>query len=236
MRTLLVLSSFLMAKADSHRASGGSAAADKPAESQANYTESVGNPEDGQQSQGFISEGIELLNKIVAKNIVKRSQLNYRKEPRKDAAGNVIKDAEGNALEVIVDPEPRLLYRIFGTASEIRHGDSSFGPWTSFKGNFEAHRFSDGKRFRAPECFLNGAAEGLLEDALVALHKTDPAGTLSFCFDIGVKPSNKWESEGKGNSYEYTVTSIIESTQHDPLKELRERAMKNMPKRLAAPT
>lgn len=162
---------------------------------------------------------VELLSKIVAKNLVKRSALNYKK------------DDEGN----VINGEPRLLYRIFGTARTIRRGESTYGAWTAFEGSFEAVRFSDHQRFQAPECFLQGAAEGLLEDALITLQKEDPTGTLQFAFDIGVKPSPKWEAEDKGNSYEYTVKTVFESAQHDPLKELREKAMKSLP-RLAGPS
>lgn len=162
---------------------------------------------------------VEILNKIVAKNIVKRSQLNYRK------------DGDGK----VENEEPRLLYRIFGIAREVRHGDSNYGQWTAFIGSFEAVRFSDHQRFQAPQCFLQGASEGLLLDALKSAQKDDPTAVLGFSFDIGVKPSDKWITEDKGNSYEYTVKTVLKTQQHDPLKELRELVMPSLPV-LSAPT
>jgi hypothetical protein len=162
---------------------------------------------------------VEILNKIVAKDIVKRSALNYRKD--------------GNGK--VEDPEPRSLYRIFGVAREVKHGDSQYGQWTAFLGSFEAVRFSDRQRFQAPQAFLQGASEGLLQDALAAAQKQDPTATVAFAFDIGVKPSGKWEAEDKGNSYEYTVRTVLKTQQHDPLSELRSIATESLPA-LSAPT
>lgn len=156
---------------------------------------------------------IEILNKIVAKDIVKRSAMNYRK------------DGDGK----VEDPAPRSLYRVFGTARDVKHGDSQYGEWTAFIGSFEAIRFSDRQRFQAPNCFLQGASEGLLLDALLSARKADPSATVMFAFDIGVKPSDKWATEDKGNSYEYTVRTVLKTQQHDPLKEIRELATMTLP-------
>jgi hypothetical protein len=139
---------------------------------------------------------VEILSKIVAKEIVKRSQLNYRKETDTDS--------KGNETVRVVDPEPRSLYRIFGVAR-------------------------DRQRFQAPQCFLQGASEGLLLDALLSARKQDPSATVMFAFDIGVKPSQKWVAEDKGNSYEYTVRTVLSTQQHDPLKEIRDLASTTLP-------
>lgn len=162
---------------------------------------------------------IEILNKIVAKDIVKRSAMNYRK------------DGDGK----VEDSAPRSLYRVFGTARDVKHGDSQYGEWTAFIGSFEAIRFSDRQRFQAPNCFLQGASEGLLLDALLSARREDPSATVMFAFDIGVKPSDKWATEDKGNSYEYTVRTVLKTQQHDPLKEIRELATQTLPA-LPAPT
>jgi hypothetical protein len=164
---------------------------------------------------------VEILGKIVAKEIVKRSMLNYRKETDTDS--------KGNETVRVVDPEPRSLYRIFGVARDVKHGDSQYGEWTAFLGSFEAIRFSDRQRFQAPQCFLQGASEGLLLDALLSARKSDSSATVMFAFDIGVKPSQKWVAEDKGNSYEYTVRTVLSTQQHDPLKEIRDLASTTLP-------
>jgi hypothetical protein len=156
---------------------------------------------------------VEILSKIVAKDIVKRSQMNYRK----DDDGKVENSA------------PRSLYRVFGVTRGSKTGDSQYGTWLAFIGSFEAIRFSDRQRFQAPLCFLQGASEGLLLDALIATQKNDPTNTVMFAFDIGVKPSDKWVTEDKGNSYEYTVRTVLKTQQHDPLKEIRELSTHTLP-------
>jgi hypothetical protein len=176
-----------------------------------------------------VEDNVEILNKIVAKDIVPKSALTYRKQVRKDANGHALKNADGTELMEVVNPEPRLLYRIFGTVRDVQHGDSTYGQWTAFVGGFEAIRLSDRARFQAPKAFLQGASEGLLLDAFKALVAKDPAASLSFAFDIGVKASDRWISEDKGNSYEYTVKTVFNTNKHDPLKELREAAMRSLP-------
>lgn len=155
----------------------------------------------------------EILGKLNAKDIVKRTALTYRK------------DADGK----VIDPAPRSLYRVFGIVSGVEHGESTYGQWTAFTGTIEAIRFSDHQRFIAPKAFLQGASEGLLLDALKAAQKDDSTASLTFAFDIGVKPSEKWVTEDKGNSYEYTVKAVFKTQQHDPLKELREMTLQTLP-------
>jgi hypothetical protein len=169
---------------------------------------------------------IEILNKIVAKDIVKRSAMNYHKESE---------EVNGKEVIAVKDDAPRSLYRVFGVARDVKHGDSQYGEWTAFLGSFEAIRFSDRQRFQAPQCFLQGASEGLLLDALLAARKEDPSATVMFAFDIGVKPSQKWVTEDKGNSYEYTVRTVLKTQQHDPLREIRDLASNTLPA-LSAPS
>ncbi len=156
---------------------------------------------------------VELLNKLVAKNIVTRKAMTYHK----------------NADGEVTDDAPRALYRIWGVAQAVKHGDSAYGQWTSFEGNFKAVRFADGQIFQSATAFLQGPSEDLLLDALIKAQKADPAASVRFAFDIGVRPSAKWLSEDKGNSYEYTIRTVLESQEHDPLAELTAEAMKSLP-------
>ena len=123
----------------------------KTAEASEKGTESAPAAEVVKESMVVGDKPVEILNKIVAKDVVKRAALNYRK------------DGDGK----VESPEPRSLYRIFGVARDVKHGDSQYGQWTAFLGSFEAVRFSDQQRFQAPQAFLQGASEGLLLDALL---------------------------------------------------------------------
>jgi hypothetical protein len=152
---------------------------------------------------------VELLNKIVAKDIVGKKELKMTKE------------GPGS--------EPRRLYTVYGTANGFEQGNSSYGEWTAFTGFFEAIRYKDGQKFRAPKCFLQGAAEGLLLAAIVEAKKNDADSSLQFAFVIGVKQSSRWLETDQGSSYEYTVESMIETKQDDPLAALRGTVMAQLP-------
>lgn len=180
-----------------------------------------------------MSSTVELLKKLVAKDIVKRSQLVYQK------------DDNG----AVIHPEPRALYRVFGQLRDTKSGMSNYGEWTAFVGSFEAIRHMDHQRFQSATLHLQNPAEGLLLDhfhklrkeALEEAKKTNPDAkasdypvTVIFAFDIGCRPSPKWVAENVGNSYEYTVRTVFESDTTDPLTALRSQATKSLP-RLQAP-
>jgi hypothetical protein len=240
MRHLLSLSALILAKHSSPEHPKNGSETTRPQDKEPSETEAFGSAIEGKPSADKPvdpspdpirvkpeDKPVEILNKIVAKDIVKRSMMVYQKE--------VKVDAEGHETVKVINPAPRALYRVFGTARDVKHGDSQFGEWTAFIGSFEAIRFSDRQRFQAPNCFLQGASEGLLLDALLAARKQDSSATVMFAFDIGVKPSDKWVAEDKGNSYEYTVRTVLKTEQHDPLKEIRALAMDTLPS-LPAPT
>jgi hypothetical protein len=148
---------------------------------------------------------VELPKKIVAKDIVGRKAMAYRK------------DGDGQ----LTDDAPRALYRVFGIVSGTRAGESAYGAFLEFTGSFEAIRFTDRQRFQSTRLFLQQPAEGLLLDAYTRAARADATATVKFAFDVGVRPSPKWIETDLGNSYEYTIKTVIESNQHDPLHELR---------------
>lgn len=181
------------------------------------------NPETGEttapESTAPVMEQVHLPKKIVAKDIVPRKDLVYRK------------DTEGK----VVNEEPRQLYRVFGTAMGTVTGDSQYGPWVGFTGSFEAIRFSDRARFKSTRLHLADPAEGLLLQALADVQKEDKGGTVQFAFDVGVKVSQKWIDTDQGNTYEYTIQSVLSVAKNDPLAAIRSQMLTNLPQ-LAAPT
>lgn len=224
------------ANASSAASAAASAKDNKPADAKdnklADEPKMEGPPPDP-ESQVILGTTVELLKKLVAKDIVKRNQMVYQK------------DDNG----VVIDPSPRPLYRVFGQVRDTKTGISNFGEWTAFIGSFEAVRHSDHSRFQSATLHLQNPAEGLLLDhfhklrkeALEQAKKTNPNATATdfpvtiiFAFDIGCQPSRKWVAEDVGNSYEYTVRTVFESDTTDPLTALRAQALKTLP-RLAAP-
>lgn len=185
-------------------------------------------------------ENVQLVNKIVAKEIVPRSEMIYKKKfiaERKN--GELVLDDDGNPVgRTELNDGPRKLYKVYGTVNGMRKGETTFGQWISFTGHVAAIRHSDGMKFVAGEVFLQGAAEPLLFQALLQLKRRDPTGSLQFAFEIGIKPSQKWIDSDLGNSYEYTVTSILNVRQNNPLAEL-ERILEPvlaLPKPVTPPT
>lgn len=184
-------------------------------------------------------ETVTLLNKIVAKDIVPRKELKGGKTwiPGRDKKTNeLLNDGSG-----VWEPDPpKPLYTVFGTANGTRTGESGFGSWVAFAGNFEAARTSDGKRFKAPEVILQSAAEKLLLIALQDIKTRDRNASVSFAFEVGIKTSDKWMASGEGASYEYTVESHINATRTDPLAHLRQKLLGVLPplkpKQISGPT
>lgn len=169
-------------------------------------------------------EQVHLPKKIVAKDIVGRAGLKCTKKA-------IIDPKDPSKVEWEISP-PRMIYTIFGTANGTRSGESTFGPWTSFTGEFEAVRSSDHARFKSTEAILQEPAQGLLFDALARIKKADASGSVQFAFDVGVRTSQKWVDTDEGTSYEYTIASRINFSKHDPLASLRAAIMPG----LAPPT
>lgn len=177
------------------------------------------------------SGGVEMLKKIVAKNVVGLKEMRLEKVVEKNEDGTDKKDANGN---VIVTYNPKALYSIFGVARDTKSGNSNYGEWTSFLGTFEAVRRSDGKRFVSSVAFLQDPAEGLLMQQLAQVKRDDANGTVGFAFHIGIKISDRWLTTQQGSQYEYTIESIFNVTRHDPLADMRNQLAGQLPTARAA--
>lgn len=150
---------------------------------------------------------MELLNKMAAKSIIGnvKSQL-----PR---------DAEKN-IEMGVKVS---LFRVYGVARGLKRGESNFGPWTAFTGDFEAVKVSTGEVFRSSQLFLPEVAELMLVGPVMDVKNV---GGVQFAFDIGAK------GEETSVGYQYTCDALLEVSDNDPLAALK--AILPAP-RLAAP-
>lgn len=155
----------------------------------------------------MVRDQVELLKKLVAKDIVTKKDLKYTKE----------------------GGEPRSLYTVFGVVSGTESGESNYGDWLCFKGSFEAVRTKDRQRFASDKLFLQDPAQGMLLSQFANMKKDDSGATLGFSFEIGVKPSQRFLETEEGNSYEYTVKSVFKAKSHDPLAALRDQVMPVLP-------
>lgn len=105
------------------------------------------------------------------------------------------------------------IIRVIGLASGIKTGETSFGAFVAFTGNFKAINLDTNEEFRSGKVFLPNIAQNLLEGALAQTE----SDAVEFAFDIGVKPVQ--DRQGK-DSYEYTVTPLMAAQDNDPLAAL----------------
>lgn len=184
----------------------------------------TGEIRDGAPSkEGEVSvDVVGMLRKLSAREIIKSKA--YLRFTRKFQADE--KSPDGGFWTT---QEPRDLYTIFGTASGTATGESDFGPFMEFTGTFEAIRLEDRERFAGTRAFLQQPAQDMLFNQLKKIQAQDPNASVTFAFQVGVKPSLKWLASGDGTSYEYTVKSYFRVQRHDALAELRASVMQCLP-------
>lgn len=217
----------------------GAGIAETPAPMNSTTTATVDAATGEMKGDGFESQEaprvdvVHMPKKIVAKEIVPRSMLKgtRKKMPKLDAKGNQMTDEAGDPAFFWELGEPQMLYVVLGTAAGTHTGESGFGDWVAFDGHFEATRY-DGQRYQSTVLMLQEPAQTLLLDALVDLKRRDPAGSIGFSFEIGIKTSQKWADTDQGTSYAYTVKSIINTAKHDPLAHLRQAVQAHLPRQV----
>lgn len=139
-------------------------------------------------------------------------------------------------------PYPADLYTVIGRANNIREGESQYGPWVSLRGEFEAVRISDGKRFYSAECFVPGPAGDLLVNQVrgfiveaipVTEEQRKKAGqtyrvTGEFV-EMALIVSTVASKRDGGAPYEYTVRPVVPVQKADALAALRAKMLKALP-------
>lgn len=102
------------------------------------------------------------------------------------------------------------LFRVVGRAMGFKVGNSEYGQWVAFTGDFRATVFATGEMFQSSKVFLPDSVTGVLQAALA----NSNAGA-DFAFDIGVEPATT------PTGYSYTIKSLIAQTpESDPLAAL----------------
>lgn len=116
------------------------------------------------------------------------------------------------------------LYTLLGVAEGVKHGDSNYGPWTSFLGSFEATRVDNGKVYSSNQAFIPEPAQSLMQSVLERAQKSDPTASVQFAFMIGVKPQSR-----DATKYEYTCVPLIKPQGNDVLADLRAKIAGALP-------
>ncbi len=107
---------------------------------------------------------------------------------------------------------PTAVMRIAGIASKLQHGQSDYGDWVKFKGQFNVINLLTGEQTISGTCMLPGVASELLEGAMLGA-ETD--NSVEFAFDIILVPDDT-----SMVGYRYEAKPLIEAKEDDPLLRL----------------
>ncbi|AAX45597.1 ssDNA binding protein [Enterobacteria phage PR4] len=114
--------------------------------------------------------------------------------------------------------ENTALASIYGRVRGKKVGQSTFGDFIKFEGEFEGVNIATGEVFRSGALILPKVLESLLAGAV------DGENTVDFAVEIWAKPSEK------GNTgYEYGVKPLIEPAASDELAALRNQVKAALP-------
>lgn len=108
--------------------------------------------------------------------------------------------------------------RVIGESRGYKTGNTAFGEFVAFTGQFRATNMATGEIYTGPNLFLPDVASGLMR----AQHDSSE-GPIQFAFDIGVQPAST------PHGYEYTVTPLMEPSESDPLAALEAKLTANAP-------
>lgn len=136
-----------------------------------------------------------LLKKISPKNLVGEVKPIVSEHIKKD----------GEAME---------LYRIWGVVDGVQTGNSSFGDWVAFVGQFGALNSVTGEEFKGIKAFLPEPMQTMLQ---VAMNDNDK---VEFALLVHVK-----RRDDLAIGYEYIAEPIIDAQEADPLEHLKTKAL-----------
>ena len=118
------------------------------------------------------------------------------------------------------------LFRIMGIVNGVKTGQSTYGDWLAFTGQFKAVTISEdgeiGEEFRSGVCFLPEIATDLVRGAI-----PEDGSTLEFAFDIGAV---RFDS---AQGYKFTVRPLVDAGVSDPFEAIANK-LPDLPK-LSAP-
>ena len=105
--------------------------------------------------------------------------------------------------------------RVYGSIIDTEQGKSEIGPYTKFKGQFEAVNLVSGDKSRSYVLILPSVGEDMALGMLSAIHQEDPKAAATFGIEITVrkyKPKND-----KGFKFTYGAKSLGEDPVEDAL-------------------
>jgi hypothetical protein len=105
------------------------------------------------------------------------------------------------------------LLDVYGVATKYKPGQSNFGEYIAFLGQFRAVRHADKQAFESGKILL----PKMLEESLWGVMGTE-VSNVQFAFRIGVKYDKK-----SATQYSYTAESLLPPSESDPVAMLEKQ-------------
>jgi hypothetical protein len=165
---------------------------------------------------------VSLKKKISAKTIIGNVKQYFTDRHDADVPSTTIKQGD------IVAGQQIALMRVVGIASGVKSGNSTYGEWTAYKGEFRAVNLQTGEISTGSELFVPDVVQSLITP--VVKKAEDSGTTVELAFDIGAV------SNLSQMGYEYTAKPLMEiSADASPAASLLERLNAANPVALPAP-
>lgn len=139
----------------------------------------------------------------------------YSKRITMRSIGFMPEDLEAIALEQKTETP---VARILGRVTDIEAGQTQYGPFTKFKGEFAAFNLATGEEIRGQVAILPGPAEMLVDKLVEAAKKQDKNAVAQFGLDVTVREHKS--THDKGWKFTYGVSSLVDTPQEDALSIL----------------
>lgn len=148
-----------------------------------------------------------------------------RKITVKTVIGDVKKLVSGGSITENNTP----VMRVLGHVTDLKGGQSDFGPWVALLGTFEATNLLTGEVYAASKALLPSIISELVEAQLAHAQKGDTDASLQFAVDVTVCPD-----DSVAIGYTYGVIPLIQKAA-DPLDNLRLEVSEKAPLQIEAP-
>lgn len=125
--------------------------------------------------------------------------------------------------DITVPEKPVTLYTLVGNVYGYEIGNTQYGDFIKFKGDFSATLMSNGQEFRSPCAIIPAPMDmviaNLVDDAALGITETKAKVGCELGISVGVKPANT------PTGYEWTVKTLIDVVPTDSLRLLKDKVM-----------
>ena len=116
------------------------------------------------------------------------------------------------ALEAIAEQSGKgkgvVVARIYGRIMKTESGNSQYGPYTRYYGEFEAVNTVDGSVHRSQQLIVPAVGEAMVAEMLASVKKDNPDAVVQIGFDVSVKYYDN--SNKSGTKFKFEVSPLVD--------------------------